>query len=115
MQTAGDPDIGTTIVSIEEQWRGWLSVIARHRDVHRQVPAYQELMELLEFFELWTILPFQASAADQFQQLRAAGVRIAAMDLKFASIALVNDSLLVTANERHFSKVPGLRFENWLR
>jgi predicted nucleic acid-binding protein len=35
-------------------------------------------------------------------------------DLKIASIALVNDALLLTANSRDFEKVPGLQFENWL-
>jgi len=35
-------------------------------------------------------------------------------DLKIASIALVNDALLVTANLRDFSQVPELRCENWL-
>jgi len=34
--------------------------------------------------------------------------RIGAMDLKIASIALVNDALLVTANLRHYSRVPEL-------
>jgi hypothetical protein len=36
------------------------------------------------------------------------------MDLKIASIALIQDALLVTANLRDFSIVPGLRCENWL-
>jgi predicted nucleic acid-binding protein len=35
--------------------------------------------------------------------------------LKIASIALVIDALLVTANLRDFSLVPGLRCENWLQ
>ncbi len=36
------------------------------------------------------------------------------MDLKIASVALVNEALLLTANRKDFEKVPGLRFENWL-
>ncbi len=34
--------------------------------------------------------------------------------LKIASIALVNDALLVSANKRDFSIVPGLLCESWL-
>ena len=37
------------------------------------------------------------------------------MDLKIASIALLNDALLVTANVRDYSSVAGLRCENWLK
>src|SRR5438132_75948 len=88
MKASTDQQIGTTIISIEEQWRGWFAVIARFRDVRRQVKAYQELVELLAFLNNWTILPFDDRAADRFEQIRAGGVRISSMDLKIASIAL---------------------------
>ena len=35
-------------------------------------------------------------------------------DLRIASIALSRDLTLVTANLRHFDRVPGLSVENWL-
>lgn len=47
-------------------------------------------------------------------RLRKKRVRIDTQDLKIASIALVHDALLLTANLRDFQKVPGLRVENWL-
>jgi tRNA(fMet)-specific endonuclease VapC len=34
--------------------------------------------------------------------------------LRIASIALANSLTLVTGNERHFRRVPGLAIENWL-
>jgi hypothetical protein len=37
MEAAADPQIGTTIISVEEQWRGWFAVIARTKAVRRQV------------------------------------------------------------------------------
>jgi tRNA(fMet)-specific endonuclease VapC len=89
-------------------------VIARHRDVRKQVKAYQELVELHTFLSDWTIQPFDDSAADRFEQLRTSGVRIGSMDLKIASIALVHDALVLSANLQDFQKVPGLRVENWL-
>ena len=60
-------------------------------------------------------MPFDELAANQFAGLRRQRIRIGAMDLKIASIALVNDALLVTANLRDYSRVPELRCENWLR
>jgi tRNA(fMet)-specific endonuclease VapC len=114
MEDSPDQDIGTTVVCLEEQMRGWLAEIARVHSVRRQIQPYQDLLDLLKFLSCWTILPFGERAANQFEQLRLGGVRIGAMDLKIASIALVHDGLLLSANRRHFEHVPGLRVENWL-
>jgi tRNA(fMet)-specific endonuclease VapC len=37
------------------------------------------------------------------------------MDLLIAAHALALDAVLVTANEDEFSRVPGLKIENWLK
>jgi len=114
MEASPDQDIGTTIISVEEQWRGWLPVISRERQVTRQVRPYQELLGLLDFLGRWTVLPFDEADAACFSRLRGNGVRIGTMDLKIASFALVHDALLLSANLRDFQQVPGLRVENWL-
>ena len=36
------------------------------------------------------------------------------MDLFIAATALVNDYTLVTHNTRHFSRIPGLKLEDWI-
>jgi len=64
------------------------------------------------------ILPFDEPAARVYGSLRAdlegEGTPLAEPDLRIASIALARDLTLVTGNVRHFSRVPGLRVENWL-
>ncbi len=64
------------------------------------------------------ILPFDASAARRYGEVRAElerrGTLIGDADLRIASIALTHDLTVVTANVRHFQKVPGLAVENWL-
>ncbi|HEX9416242.1 MAG TPA: PIN domain-containing protein [Gaiellaceae bacterium] len=64
------------------------------------------------------ILPFDEAAAELYGSLRArlelAGTPLGEPDLRIASIALANDLTLVSANVRHFSRVPDLRLENWL-
>ena len=76
--------------------------------------AYNRLIHLVRFLQDWEIVRFDEHAADAFNRLRKHGVRIGTQDLKIASIALTNDALPLTANLRDFSKVPGLRVENWL-
>lgn len=55
MDQSVDQKFGTTIISVEEQWRGWFAVVARFKDVRRQVRAYQELVELHRFLGDWTV------------------------------------------------------------
>jgi tRNA(fMet)-specific endonuclease VapC len=107
--------VACTVVSVEEIIRGWLALIHRWQDVHRQVPAYARLAKLFDLLSDWEIVPFDESAADRFKRLRRQRIRIGTMDLKIASIALVNDALLVSANVRDYSVVPYLRCENWLK
>jgi len=109
-----DQSVAVSIVSVEEQMRGWLATIAKERQIDRQVKPYYELGRLFEFFQAFVVKPFDHAAAAIFSELRASKVRVASMDLKIASIAISSDCLLLTANKRDFEKVPGLRFENWL-
>jgi tRNA(fMet)-specific endonuclease VapC len=106
--------VGTTIISVEEQMRGWLAAIARERRVERQVTAYRELGRLFDFFGRFAIGQFDDAAAARCTLLRSERPRLGVMDLKIAAIALMNDALLLTANRRDFGQIPGLRFDNWL-
>ena len=110
---ASGEDTATTIVTVEEQLRGWLAEIHRLADPHRQIPAYQRLHERIEFFARWTVLPWDPAAVESFLNLRRQGVRIGSMDLKIACIALVHETTLLTRNTSDFAHVPGLRVENW--
>jgi tRNA(fMet)-specific endonuclease VapC len=114
LNTSDDQDIATTVITVEEQMRGWLAWINRSDDVHRQVPAYQELLRLFVFFSRWPVVPFDEQAASAFQGLRTQRIRIGTMDLKIAAIALVHDALLLSANLRDFQQIPNLRVANWI-
>jgi tRNA(fMet)-specific endonuclease VapC len=114
MVVAVDETFGVTIVSFEEQMRGWLATLAKERKVSRHVSPYRHLRELVEFYQAFPISDFSDAAAAKWMELRASKTRNATMDLKIASIALVDNRLLLTANRGDFEQVPGLRFENWL-
>lgn len=109
-----DPVILPTVISLEEQMRGWLAEVRRRKHIHDQVPIYLKLTETVDFYNQWRIVPFDAAAADMFGNLRASKIRVATQDLKIASIALANGALLLSANLIDFQQVPGLRVEDWL-
>jgi tRNA(fMet)-specific endonuclease VapC len=109
-----DAIVAVSIVTVEEQMRGWLAAIAKERYARRQVTAYSELTRLFEYFRTYTIAPFDERAVDRFEDLRATKLRLGTMDLKIAAIALANKAILLSANRSHFERVPGLQLENWL-
>ena len=94
--------------------RGWLAVIAKEKSALRQVIGYRELIKLIEFYQEFEIAEFDEAAARQFDDLKQQRIRLGTMDLKIAATALVKNALLLSANLRHFERVPGLRVENWL-
>jgi tRNA(fMet)-specific endonuclease VapC len=103
----------TTIITFEEQTRGWLSVLARARSLNEQVEAYRRLKRLLENYLKIDVLEFDARAAAEFERLQRLRLRIGTMDLKIAAIALTHDATVLTKNFKDFSRVPGLRVEDW--
>jgi tRNA(fMet)-specific endonuclease VapC len=72
---------------------------------------------LATFFAPLVSLPFDDSCAEQCGALRAslaaAGRPIGPNDLLIAATALAHDATLVTRHLREFSRVTGLRIEDW--
>jgi len=107
--------IQTTIISFEEQMRGWLAVIASARKQPKEVAAYKRLQTLLRFFNEIPVLDYTQAEAAQFEKLKRTKLRAGSMDLKIAAIALTQDAMLLTSNLKDFQKVPNLRAEDWTR
>ena len=105
---------GTTIITVEEIMRGWMAAIRRIQDPCRQINAYTKLRQLFRFFATWHVFDWNEEAADLYDSLKGAKTRVGTMDLKIASIALANDSTLLTRNTNDFQRVPGLRIEDWM-
>lgn len=103
----------TTIITFEEQMRGWMSHLAQSRSLVRQVEAYRRLKEFLDRYLKITVLEFDEAAAAEFERLKQSRLRIGAMDLKIASIALAHNATVLTRNLKDFNRVSGLRVEDW--
>lgn len=95
-----------------------------HRDevAYLSVVAYGEYAEgfsdrsvaaFLSVVESFELLSIDRTTADRYaevaRELRCEGKLIGANDLWIATVALQHDLPVVTANEDHFSRVPGLR------
>jgi tRNA(fMet)-specific endonuclease VapC len=102
-------EVAVSIVSYEEQMRGWLAEIAAARTLDRQETKYHELGRMLKYYCATPILPFEGIAITAFQNLWLQRLRIGTMDLKIAAIALANDATLLTRNLADFHKVPDCR------
>jgi tRNA(fMet)-specific endonuclease VapC len=109
-----DPtQVATSIISYEEQMRGWLSYAAKAQTIEKQVEAYKELKRQLTNYCTIPIIDFDEQAAQEFQRLKKLYPRLGTMDLKIASVALVNQAVLLTRNSSDFGCIIGLPVEDW--
>lgn len=87
---------------------------AHHGAVSKQAANLALIARLQQQF---ASLPFDDSAAAECGQIRAKlaalGTPIGPSDLMIAAIARANGLTLVTHNTSEFSRVPGLRLEDW--
>jgi tRNA(fMet)-specific endonuclease VapC len=109
-----DPqEISTTIVSYEEQTRGWLAFMARARKVSQLIEAYRRLHRHLDVYRAIQVLDFDEMAAIEFQHLQYLRGRIGSADTRIAAIVLSRNATLLTRNSIHFEQVPGLQIADW--
>jgi tRNA(fMet)-specific endonuclease VapC len=77
------------------------------------LPLVREFLATLETFGL------DPQATERFglmkTELERGGQRLADADLLIAAIALAKNAVLVTGNARHYSRIPGLQLEDWIR
>jgi len=115
LRSVAPDDVANTIISYEEQTRGWLARIAQVSDPVRQIILYTELKRQLQNYSRVALIDFDDDAAQEFLRLQKAKVRIGTMDLKIAAICLANNMTLLTRNQSDFGKVPHLSVEDWSR
>jgi tRNA(fMet)-specific endonuclease VapC len=63
--------------------------------------------------------PWSAPADECYAKIRLAiealGLPVGQLDMLLGAQALASNAVFVTANEKHFRHMPGLKVENWLR
>jgi tRNA(fMet)-specific endonuclease VapC len=104
-----------TIITLEEQARGWLSRIRQAgADQELLLHGYGRLHSLFLITQKCTILTWDEAATHTFSGLSKHRLRIGTMDLRIASIVMANDGTLLSRNLKDFGRISGLRVEDWL-
>jgi tRNA(fMet)-specific endonuclease VapC len=84
---------------------------------HRSNKPAQNLVQVRAFCGRFASLTFDDRAAEEYGRIRAhlaaLGTSIGPNDLMIAAIALAHGLTLVTHNTSEFSRVPGLKLEDW--
>jgi tRNA(fMet)-specific endonuclease VapC len=106
-------DIVTTIITYEEQMRGWLAFVAKARHLPDEIKAYDRLVVHVKFYRGIPTLPFNELAAIEFQRIRQHRIRIGTLDMKIAAIALSQKATLLSRNLRDFRQMPDLDVQDW--
>jgi tRNA(fMet)-specific endonuclease VapC len=108
LQERGPDDFGISAITVAELWFG-AAKSSRPQRTRESVDAF------LRPFE---VLPFAGEAAQEYAEIRLqlekAGQSIGERDLLIASIAKSGRLTVVTHNVREFSRVSGLKVEDWL-
>ncbi len=88
----------------------------RHGAERSSNPA-TEHAKIDAFLAPFTSLPFDDASARKCAEIRGelerAGTVIGPHDLQIAAVALQHGLTLVTHNSQEFSRIPGLRWEDW--
>ncbi|MCC6836813.1 MAG: type II toxin-antitoxin system VapC family toxin [Cytophagales bacterium] len=79
--------------------------------------AGRQIKEFEEFVANNTIIHISEESAkisgDIYADLRQKGITIGTSDILIAGIAIENELILITNNERHYESIKGLKIENW--
>ncbi len=105
--------LAVTIITVEEQLRGWLAQIRRASTSLALIKAHLGLRRTIQYFNTIQLLDYDIIADTQFANLRRQKIRVGSQDLRIAAIALATGNVLVTRNHSDLGQIPGLPIEDW--
>lgn len=116
----GDSDV---IMNLEKYLEHFdileISLITYYEIISRLLAknAFKQLDIFEEFISENLVVPVTEKSAkisaEIYSTLRQSGNTVDDIDLLIAGIAIENKMILVTNNDKHFGRIPGLKIENW--
>jgi tRNA(fMet)-specific endonuclease VapC len=112
-----EPQVVTSIVTVQEVFNGWVSQINARANVQNPVPLYTKLWNAVEYFKGIPIVNFDDAAHQVYQQLLSENPPLrknrVQKDMRIAAISLSIGATVVTRNRKDFEPVPGLSIVDW--
>jgi len=102
-------------IAAEEITRGALSLINGSRDKPGSPVAYALLTQALASFCDYNIHPYDEQAMRVYASFSAKTKLVGSQDCRIAASAIAAGWVVVTANRKDFSRIPGVQFEDWSR
>lgn len=107
-----------TIITVQEVCNGWLGLLnQKNQNRGEMLHRYHQFWLAIDFFKPLPILEFDNHAYDFYMQLitdnSALRKQDIQRDLRIAAIALSQNAIVVTRNQKDFRLVPGLQIEDW--
>lgn len=102
-------------IAAEERVRGALNLIHKNRDKASLPAAHDFLIRLLVDICNYRIHPYNEEAARIYASFPAQVKRVGTQDCRIAASAIASGWIVVTANQKDFSRIPGVQFEDWSR
>jgi tRNA(fMet)-specific endonuclease VapC len=112
MAQSSAQDFACCVVSLHEQVLGAHNFLNQAKNSAGLVRGYVLLERLPRDYLAFVLLPFDSAGATIYDQLLGQNLRVGAMDLRLASIALSRRLTVLTRNLRDFGRVPGLGIED---
>lgn len=75
---------------------------------------FDDVIQISMFFESYSIRYLSEYGKIRWD-LEQRGIKIGDMDMFIAATAIEEDLIVVTGNTDHFSRIPGLKIENWIK
>lgn len=108
IEKVGDENCFISDITLAELYYG------ASKSGHKQ----QKMLGVRYIEELFPSLPVR-EAIETFADIKAAlnskGILIDDFDLLIGATAVAYDLIMVTENVKHFSRIPGIRIENWIQ
>ena len=109
------PSVWLSVIAAEEMTRGALGLINKNRDKASLTADYNFFTRLLNYFCEYRIHPYDTQAALIYATFSAQVKRVGTQDCRIAASAIAAEWVVVTANRKDFTQIPGVQFEDWSR
>lgn len=116
-------EISTTIISFEEQMRGWINSQEDKIGDAKKFEHYKKLSMYVENFKKYKILEFDDDAQKEYKKLKSeskeiekiAKTKITPMDLRIAAIAISKRAVLICQKADKLKEIPNLIALDWTK